>query len=371
MRRLLLVLTAFLLLSTPAQASWSWPVRGDVITPYRNGTDPYAGGQHRGIDIAAAAGTPVVAAAGGEVRFAGTAGSSGLTVSVRTADGFDTSYLHLSAIAVRAGDARLCRRAPGRGRNDGHALGRPAAPALRRTRSGHTTRLHRPALDAAARDGAPSERSTTSGAGTGTDCRRGQRPPPSPPAALPGRRRRPAACLGRRPYPTGRVGRHLAPRRPSARAGATPRARPAVLARASSRVCATTSTEDRTIAGTGPARRRPARPGAVTAWRAGSARRSPHRSALRTRHRLRTNLPRGRASRSTEPMRHRPGQARTSAGHSHAQACCWPRASSASAATVARPPPAGAPGWRRTSPSPRPPLKGVIGLARAYRGQLR
>ena len=74
-----------------------------MITQYRNGADPYAGGQHRGIDIAAAAGTPVVAAAGGEVRFAGTAGSSGLTVSVRTADGFDTSYLHLSSFAVRAG----------------------------------------------------------------------------------------------------------------------------------------------------------------------------------------------------------------------------------------------------------------------------
>src|SRR5688500_8951139 len=103
MRRLLVTLTAFLLLSTPAHASWSWPVRGDVVTTYRNDDNPYAAGQHRGIDIAAAVGTSVVAAAGGEVRFAGTAGSSGLTVSVRTADGFDASYLHLSALAVRAG----------------------------------------------------------------------------------------------------------------------------------------------------------------------------------------------------------------------------------------------------------------------------
>jgi Peptidase family M23 len=107
MRRLLLVLTAFLsvaaALAAPAEAAWLWPVRGEVITQYRNGSDPYAGGQHRGIDIAAAVGTPVVAAAGGEVRFAGTAGSSGLTVSVRTGDGYDTSYLHLSSIAVRAG----------------------------------------------------------------------------------------------------------------------------------------------------------------------------------------------------------------------------------------------------------------------------
>jgi hypothetical protein len=75
-----------------------------VITPYRNGDDPYAAGQHRGIDIAAEPGTPVVAAAGGEVRFAGTAGSSGLTLSIRTTDGLcDTSYLHLSAIAVHKG----------------------------------------------------------------------------------------------------------------------------------------------------------------------------------------------------------------------------------------------------------------------------
>jgi murein DD-endopeptidase MepM/ murein hydrolase activator NlpD len=94
---------AFLAAPATARAAWAWPVSGDVITPYRNGTDPYASGQHRGIDIAAPIGTPVVAAAGGDVRFAGTAGSSGLTISIRTGDDYDTSYLHLSALAVRAG----------------------------------------------------------------------------------------------------------------------------------------------------------------------------------------------------------------------------------------------------------------------------
>jgi Peptidase family M23 len=103
MRRLLATLTAFFVLTAPASAAWTWPVSGDVITPYRNGTDPYATGQHRGIDIAAPAGSAVVAAAAGEVRFAGTAGSSGVTVSIRTGDGYDTSYLHLSSLAVRAG----------------------------------------------------------------------------------------------------------------------------------------------------------------------------------------------------------------------------------------------------------------------------
>lgn len=109
MRRLLLTsattLLAFLLLVPPAWADWVWPLRGEVITPYRNGDDPYASGQHRGIDIAGDVGAPVVAAVGGEVRFAGTAGSSGLAVSVRTGDGrFDTSYLHLASAAVREGD---------------------------------------------------------------------------------------------------------------------------------------------------------------------------------------------------------------------------------------------------------------------------
>jgi peptidase M23-like protein len=103
MRRLLLLLIVFFVPAAPADAAWVWPVHGDVITPYRNGTDPYAAGQHRGIDIAAAVGTEVVAAAGGDVRFAGTAGSSGLTISIRTSDGYDTSYLHLSSLAVRAG----------------------------------------------------------------------------------------------------------------------------------------------------------------------------------------------------------------------------------------------------------------------------
>src|SRR2546423_8378272 len=99
-------LIAALLVCPQAAASptWQWPVEGRVITPYRNAADPYAGGQHRGIDIAAPVGTPVVAAAAGTVTFAGPAGSSGLTVAVRTDDGFDTSYLHLSAIRVRAGE---------------------------------------------------------------------------------------------------------------------------------------------------------------------------------------------------------------------------------------------------------------------------
>jgi Peptidase family M23 len=108
MYRLLPLTTALFLASLvsagPAFAAWVWPLQGEVMSSYRNGDDPYAGGQHRGIDIAGEMGAPVAAAAAGEVRFAGTAGSSGLTVSVRTDDGFDTSYLHLSATQVSAGE---------------------------------------------------------------------------------------------------------------------------------------------------------------------------------------------------------------------------------------------------------------------------
>src|SRR6188474_1575372 len=103
MRRVLPILIAFLAFPQTADAAWVWPVSGEVITPYRNGSDPYATGQHRGIDIAAPVGAAVRAAAGGDVRFAGTAGSSGLTIGIRTGDGYDTSYLHLSSLAVHAG----------------------------------------------------------------------------------------------------------------------------------------------------------------------------------------------------------------------------------------------------------------------------
>jgi hypothetical protein len=111
LRTLLLALAAAmvaaLLWAPPAGAvqGWRWPVAGPVLTQYRNGDDPYAGGQHRGIDIGAPASARVVAAAGGTVTLAGVAGDSGLTIGVRTADGrYDTSYLHLGSLAVRRGD---------------------------------------------------------------------------------------------------------------------------------------------------------------------------------------------------------------------------------------------------------------------------
>jgi hypothetical protein len=102
-------LTTFLTCVSPlpsvAAAEWTWPVRGRVITSYANDNGrPYAGGMHRGIDIAAPVGTAVVAAASGKVTYAAPLGSSGLTVAMRTSDArYLTSYLHLSRITVEKG----------------------------------------------------------------------------------------------------------------------------------------------------------------------------------------------------------------------------------------------------------------------------
>jgi murein DD-endopeptidase MepM/ murein hydrolase activator NlpD len=58
---------------------------------------------HLGIDYRAPIGAPVVAVAEGVVVEAGMAGGAGRMVHLRHANGYETEYLHLSAIAVRAG----------------------------------------------------------------------------------------------------------------------------------------------------------------------------------------------------------------------------------------------------------------------------
>ena len=63
---------------------------------------------HLGVDYRAPAGAPVVAVADGVVVSAGMSGGAGRMVHLRHANGFETEYLHLSAITVRAG-ARVRR----------------------------------------------------------------------------------------------------------------------------------------------------------------------------------------------------------------------------------------------------------------------
>jgi len=58
---------------------------------------------HNGVDYHAPAGAPVGSVAPGVVTIAGWTGGGGRTVKVRHPNGYETEYLHMSAIAVRAG----------------------------------------------------------------------------------------------------------------------------------------------------------------------------------------------------------------------------------------------------------------------------
>jgi Peptidase family M23 len=93
-------------LVAPATAKgWSWPVQGPVLHAFSFGSDPYAGGLHRGIDIGAGAGATVVAPAGGVVSFAGAVPTGGRTVAIQTPDGYSVTLLHLGSVSVGRGAA--------------------------------------------------------------------------------------------------------------------------------------------------------------------------------------------------------------------------------------------------------------------------
>ena len=87
---------------SPAWA-WTWPADGAVLREFSVGTDTYAAGQHRGVDIALGDSRVVVAPAAGEVSFAGQVPTHGLTVTIRTSDGYKASLTHLGALRVRKG----------------------------------------------------------------------------------------------------------------------------------------------------------------------------------------------------------------------------------------------------------------------------
>ncbi len=58
---------------------------------------------HLGVDYAAPTGTPVQAVAAGVVSGAGRSGGSGKMVKIRHSGGYETMYMHLSRISVKAG----------------------------------------------------------------------------------------------------------------------------------------------------------------------------------------------------------------------------------------------------------------------------
>ena len=93
-------------LAAPFEArAWTWPADGPVVREFSLGDNPYAGGQHRGIDVGLDDGASVRAPASGEVTFAGAVPTHGLTVTIATPDGHKASLTHLGPLLVRRGDA--------------------------------------------------------------------------------------------------------------------------------------------------------------------------------------------------------------------------------------------------------------------------
>ncbi|MBO8127069.1 MAG: peptidoglycan DD-metalloendopeptidase family protein [Firmicutes bacterium] len=84
----------------------TWPVRGQVTAEYGWRVHPIDKVKrfHEGIDIEAAQGTPIKAAAAGRVALSGWVGGYGYTVILEHADGFSTVYAHASKLLVQAGD---------------------------------------------------------------------------------------------------------------------------------------------------------------------------------------------------------------------------------------------------------------------------
>ena len=104
MRRLAVLIVCACALPVSAAQAWTWPVDGPVLRPFRfDHSHPYAGGQHRGVDLGAPSGSPVLAPVGGVVSFAGTVPTGGKTVSIQTSFGYTATLVHLGSIGVARG----------------------------------------------------------------------------------------------------------------------------------------------------------------------------------------------------------------------------------------------------------------------------
>ena len=93
---------------TDFDGQWIWPLTGTITGVY--GSQRILNGKprspHTGVDIAAAAGTPVRAPAGGVVSFAAQGlFFSGGTVILDHGHGISTTYVHLRRILVHVGQA--------------------------------------------------------------------------------------------------------------------------------------------------------------------------------------------------------------------------------------------------------------------------
>ncbi len=83
-----------------------WPVQGaEMSSPFGNRSDPFSQRHafHAGLDFAAEYGSPILAAAGGRVAFAGFRSDYGWMVEIAHGNGLTTRYAHASRLLVNAG----------------------------------------------------------------------------------------------------------------------------------------------------------------------------------------------------------------------------------------------------------------------------
>jgi murein DD-endopeptidase MepM/ murein hydrolase activator NlpD len=88
------------------QSRMGLPVHGRLTSGFGERFHPILGYMrfHKGADLAAPAGTPIVAAADGKVVGAGWHGGYGQLVQIAHADGLETNYGHMSRVAARIGE---------------------------------------------------------------------------------------------------------------------------------------------------------------------------------------------------------------------------------------------------------------------------
>ncbi|WP_411818689.1 peptidoglycan DD-metalloendopeptidase family protein [Hyphococcus sp. DH-69] len=88
--------------ATSDKSLFSWPVRGAIISEYGSGN---LGRRNDGVNIAAPVGSPVRAAADGQVVYRGSELEGfGNLLLVKHQDGFVTAYAHNDAMLVKKGD---------------------------------------------------------------------------------------------------------------------------------------------------------------------------------------------------------------------------------------------------------------------------
>lgn len=108
MKRTVIVLAALsiVLAAAPGTAgaagTWTWPIVGPLVRGFDPPGSPYGSG-HRGIDVGAPVGTPVLAPAPGVVSFAGSVGGR-LYVTIDHGGTLLSTSSFLSQLLVRRGD---------------------------------------------------------------------------------------------------------------------------------------------------------------------------------------------------------------------------------------------------------------------------